>query len=104
MLLQICYYRLQGFLKTYIDKLNESSKFLKTKEGEEIAFDALKISTAWDAGEIVLNSGKVAWNAYKVVTTISKVKDSYKTVKAIKGKCDLMVYRIFKWEPQMIEK
>ena len=91
MLLQIFYYRLQGFLKTYIDKLNESSKFLETKEGEEIAFDALKISTAWDAGEIGLNSGKVAWNAYKVGNTISKVKDNIQTVKAVKGKCDLMV-------------
>ena len=91
MLLQIFYYRLQGFLKTYIDKLNESSEFLKTKEGEEIAFDALKISTAWDAGEIGLNSGKVAWNAYKVGNTINKVKDNIQTVKAVKGKCDLMV-------------
>ena len=78
-------------MKTYIDKLNESSKFLKTKEGEEIAFDALKISTAWDAGEIGLNSGKVAWNAYKVGNTINKVKDNIQTVKAVKGKCDLMV-------------
>ena len=91
MLLQIFYYRLQGFLKTYIDKLNESSKFLKTKEGEEIAFDALKISTAWDAGEIGFNSGKVAWNAYKVGKTINSVKDNIQTVKAVKGKCDIMV-------------
>ena len=56
-----------------------------------MAFDALKISTAWDAGEIGLNSGKVAWNAYKVGNTINKVKDNIQTVKAVKGKCDLMV-------------
>ena len=94
--MQICYYRLQGFLKTYIDKLNESSKFLKTKEGEEIAFDALKISTAWDAGEIAFNSGKVAWNAYKVGKTINSIKTNIQTVKAVKGKCDFVNYRIFK--------
>ena len=69
-----------------------------------MAFDALKISTAWDAGEIGLNSGKVAWNAYKVGKTISKVKDSIQTVKAVKGKCDIMVKQYSNENPQMIEK
>ena len=78
------YFRLQGFLKTYIDKLNEATEYLKTEEGEEIALDALKINNAWEAGEIVFNSGKIAWNAYKVGKVIGNVRQNIQNVKAVK--------------------
>ena len=84
-LIQNFHYRLQGFLKTYIDKLNKSTEFLKTEEGEQFALDALKISTAWDAGEIVKTSIQTVWTTYRVVQSIKLVKNNIEIIKAFKA-------------------
>ena len=82
--------RLQGYLKTYTDKLKEADAFLKTKEGKEIAINALKISRDWSAGEIAEDCIKAAWNAYNVGNAILNIKNNIQIVKAVKGLVDFI--------------
>eukprot|EP00092_Neocalanus_flemingeri_P106042 GFUD01136004.1.p1 GENE.GFUD01136004.1~~GFUD01136004.1.p1 ORF type:complete len:564 (-),score=128.68 GFUD01136004.1:256-1947(-) len=84
--------RLQSFLNIYIEKLKAAAVFLKTKEGEKLALDVLKVADAYTAAEITANTGKIGWNAYKFGTTaykfgttIVKTKDIAKTIKDAKS-------------------
>ena len=40
--------RLQGFINTFLEKMNSAAEFLKTDKGKEAILDHLKLSFAWD--------------------------------------------------------
>ena len=71
--------RLQGFIHTFIQKMNSAAKFLETDEGEKAILEHLKLSAAWDDHvKVGIDVANAAWEGYSVYDT---AVNSYETAK-----------------------
>jgi len=72
--------RLQGFINTFLEKMNSAAEFLKTDKGKEAILDHLKLSTAWDDKlKVAVNVGEGVWDLYKIQGTAVKTYKDAKT-------------------------
>ena len=72
--------RLQGFINTFLEKMNSAAEFLKTDKGKEAILDHLKLSTAWDDKlKVAVNVGEGVWDLYKIQGSAVKTYKDAKT-------------------------
>ena len=77
--------RLQGFIHTFIQKMNSAAKFLETDKGKKAILEHLKLSTDWDSYvNVAVTGASGAWKGYGVYTAVKSFETAKTYTSAMK--------------------